>query len=108
MSLKQLKKRVERLESKVKHKNSHVPKLPKCLKLLLPVAKHWHNIGIFLEVSETTLEQIEADYDHCSDCVREMIKQWLKQVNPRPTWNALAGAVQAFDSGLVKKIRSMK
>ena len=77
-----------------------------CLKFLLPEAKHWHNIGIMLEVPEKTLEQIEADYhSDCQQCVREMIKSWLKQVDPPPSWEDLAEAVNEFNPSLARKIR---
>ncbi|MCG8622335.1 MAG: death domain-containing protein, partial [Proteobacteria bacterium] len=70
-----------------------------------PEAKHWHNIGSLLEISETTLEQIEADYPgDCQQCVREMIKSWLKQVDPPPSWKDLAEAIQIINPYLAKKI----
>ena len=106
LSLKQLKKRVEVLESKVKSLNQRSELCTRtCLKFLLPEAKHWHNIGTLLGISESNLEQIEADYPgRCQDCVREMIKVWLKQVEPRPTWKDLADAVEVINPMLSKKI----
>lgn len=106
LSLKQLKKRVELLESKMKSLNQPTELCTRtCLKFLLPEAKHWHNIGILLGISESNLEQIEADYPgSCQDCVREMIKVWLKQVNPRPTWKDLADAVAVINPRLSKRI----
>ena len=86
-------------QAKVKLSTKH------CLKILLPEAKHWHNIGIMLEVPEKTLEQIEADYPgDCQQCVREMIKRWLKQVDPPPSWEDLAEAVNEFNPSLARKI----
>ena len=105
LSLHQLKRRVEKLEKKSNKNQQTKPKLSTCLKLLLPEAKHWHNIGSLLEVSETTLEQIEADYPgDCQQCVREMIKSWLKQVDPPPSWRDLTEAVQIINPCLAKKI----
>lgn len=76
-----------------------------CLKFLLPEAKNWHNIGIMLDIPEPTLERIEADYhDDCQQSLREMIKSWLKQVDPTPTWKDLADAVHEFNPSLAKKI----
>jgi hypothetical protein len=72
LSLHQLKRRVEKLEKKRNKNQQTKPKLSICLKFLLPEAKHWHNIGSLLEVSEQTLEQIEADYlGDCQQCVRK-------------------------------------
>ena len=94
LSLHQLKRRVKKLEKK-SNKNCQIkPKLSTCLRFLLPEAKHWHNIGSLLEISETTLEQIEADYpSDCQQCVREMIKSWLKQVDPPPSCKDLGEAI---------------
>ena len=56
-------------------------------------------------LSESSLEQIECDYPgRCQDCVREMIKSWLKQVEPQPTWKGLAEAVGVVNPSLSRKI----
>ena len=106
LSLQQLKLRVEKLEKKNKSQNQRTkPKLSTSLKFLLPEAKHWHNIGSLLEIPEPTLEQIETSYPgDCQQCVREMIKSWLKQVDPPPSWKDLADAVQVINPYLAKKI----
>jgi hypothetical protein len=99
---------VEKLEKKGNKNQQTKPKLSTCLKFLLPEARHWHNIGSLLEVSEQTLEQIEADcpFD-CQQCIREMIKSWLKQVDPPPSWKDLAEAVRIINPNLGKKILTM-
>ena len=106
LSLKHLKQRVERLEKKVKNQSQHLQlKLSTCLKFLLPEARHWHNISTLLEVPEPTLEQIGAVYPgDCQQCVREMIKSWLKQVDPPPSWKNLAEVVHEINPSLAKKI----
>ena len=109
LSLKQIQRRVERIERHLKKQNQQA-KLElsaiNCLKFLLPVAKHWHNIGVLLGIDpDLTLEQIEADYPgDCQQCVREMIKSWLKQVDPPPSWKDLAEAVQIINPQLGRKI----
>ncbi|MCG8624677.1 MAG: death domain-containing protein [Proteobacteria bacterium] len=108
-SLKRIQRRVERIERHLKKQNQQAKlelSAKNCLKFLLPVAKHWHNIGILLGIDpDLTLEQIEADYpDDCQQCVREMIKSWLKQVDPPPSWKDLAEAVREFNPSLAKKI----
>ena len=76
-----------------------------CLKFLLPVAADWQNIGVFLNISDSDLKQIESDYSgRCRDCIREMIRKWLKQVNPAPTWKYLAEAVEIVDPGISEMI----
>lgn len=111
LSRKQLLRKVIQLENKLKRQkklkcrsnNKLCTKL--CLKLLLPLAKHWHNLGIFLGLPESTLEQIETDYDLCTNCLREMIKSWLRQLSPLPSWTSLAEAVQEFDPKRANDIR---
>ena len=108
LSLKQLTQRLERLERKVKNRNSqqtHQLSTATCLKFLLPVAADWQNIGVFLNVSDSDLKQIELDYSgRCRDCVHEMIRKWLKQVNPAPTWKYLAEAVETVDPSISEMI----
>ena len=111
LSLKQLHRRVERLEHHLKKQNQRAKlelSARNCLKFLLPVAKHWHNIGVMLGIDpERTLERIEADYPgDCQQCVREMIKSWLKQVDHRPNWKDLADAVHDINPSLAKQIKS--
>jgi hypothetical protein len=107
LSLKQIHRRVERIERHLKKQNKQAKQLStkNCLKFLLPEAKLWHNIGIMLGISEQILEQIEADYPgDCQQCVREMIKSWLKQVDTPPSWKDLAEAVQFFNPQLGRRI----
>ena len=108
LSLKQLQQRVDRLEKKLRSRTqqgSLALSTKSCLKLLLSEAKHWHNIGILLDIPESTLEQIETDYPgDCQQCVREMIKSWLKQVDPPPSWKDLVEAVRVVNPNLAKKI----
>ena len=99
---------MERLERKVKSQDSqqvHPLSTATCLKFLLPIAADWQNIGVFLQLPDSDLKQIESDYSgRCRDCVREMIRKWLKQVNPEPSWKRLAEAVEIIDSAIAEKI----
>lgn len=64
-------------------------------KELIPVAYLWENIGTLLGVDKGALKIIKKDYSgDCIDCLREMLSQWLKMVNPQPTWSVL---IQALD-----------
>ena len=108
LSLKQLQQRVERLERKVKTQNSKASQqlsTSACLKFLYPIAADWQNIGVFLNLPDSDLIQIESDYPgKCRDCVREMIRKWLKQVNPAPSWKNLAEAVEIVDPSIAERI----
>lgn len=72
--------------------------------LLFSSADEWENIGVFLDVPEGVLNTIAKDNSRSRDCLREMLKVWLKQIDPRPTWKALAEAVEKIDPNLSKTI----
>ena len=75
------------------------------MKFLLPEAKNWEIIGTLLDIPETVLDQIKADHpEDCRKCVRELIKNWFKQVNPPPSWKNLAEAVHEVNPCLAKEI----
>lgn len=74
------------------------------LKLLFSSADEWQNIGVFLDLPAGVLQTIAKDNSRSRDCLREMLGVWLKQTNPRPTWKALAEAVEPIDPNLSKTI----
>lgn len=73
---------------------------------MLPLTSDWYNIGVLLGIKEHVLTKIEADKPSVRDCLREMISEWLKQVDPPATWEALADAVEAFDEFKAQEIRA--
>ena len=79
-----------------------MPALHMCFKLSLDIAYEWQNIGVFLDVPDPSLKRIEADYRRSNDCLREMLREWLKQ--PNPTWKQLAEAVKRFNPNIAEKI----
>ena len=108
LSLKQIRRRVERIEHHLKKQNQQTKvklSTKNCLKLLLPEARNWQIVGSLLEIPEEILDRIEADHpSNCHLCVREVIKAWLKQVDPPPSWKNLAEAVRVLNPSLAKKI----
>ena len=56
----------------------------------------WYNIGLKLGTSPGTLDAIKASSkENVDDCITAMIKDWLKNGNPRPTWAAIAKALKS-------------
>ena len=55
----------------------------------------WYNIGLGLGLSVGTLETIQCNNRKYEDCFRDMLSKWLKKANPRPTWSALAEALES-------------
>ena len=74
-------------------------------KKLLPLATHWKTIGTLLRVSKPVLDKIKSDEEGANDRLQEMLSEWLRQIDPPPSWTALAEAVEAVDSSKAVEIR---
>ena len=55
----------------------------------------WYNIGLKLGILADTLDAISKDKQSCDDRYTEMLKQWLRRSDPKPTWDALANALRS-------------
>ena len=53
----------------------------------------WRFIGIALGFDTGTLDAIEHDKRKAEDCLSELISQWLRRSDPRPTRKAMAEAL---------------
>ena len=63
--------------------------------LLYQVRSKWYDMGIELELKVEELDNIKAEYTDLGECLTEMLKIWLKSINPLPTWKALGDALKA-------------
>ena len=86
--------------------SDQLPELKDALKFLLPLAAEWKTIGTLLGVQKHNLDIIQADEDGVRNRLREMLSEWLKQVDPSPTWAALADAVEVVNELKAKEIRT--
>ena len=59
----------------------------------------WYNIGLNLNIHMGTLDAIKKDNDDSDDRFRAMLITWLKTVQPKPTWEALAEALRSPSVG---------
>ena len=74
---------------------SECPKLSVLVEELFDVKKKWYNIGLQLNVPEETLDEIEcACRDDFEVALRRVLKEWRKQIEPRPTWDGLVVALR--------------
>ena len=55
----------------------------------------WRFIGIELGFDTGTLDAIEYDKKKAEDCLSELISEWLRQSDPRPTRTAMAKALES-------------
>ena len=73
------------------------PSLKDLLKELKQVASKWENIGVMLGIDSGVLDNIDADNPKsCENCLREMLKVWLKQLAPAPSWQAVVEALDVL------------
>ena len=83
-------------DSSVSHYSHSVrPTLPQLLKKLYNVAEKWEDIGILIEIESDKLNNVKKENNPSQrDCLREMLKIWMKQVSPPPTWSSMADALE--------------
>ena len=62
---------------------------------LLDVSHNWFNLGLKLKLNATTLVCVRDQYPDPSTALREMLLHWLKKVDPPPTWEGLACALES-------------
>ena len=74
--------------------------------LLSKVSADWEDIGLALELKEGQLSAIKSDHRDSNKCFREMLKLWLKQVEPPPTWSAIIDAIDILEyESLAEELR---
>ena len=81
------------------------PKLKDVLKRLISLASNWKTIGGLLGVERHVLDNIKKDEDDVRDCLHAMLSEWLKQVDPQPTWKDIVDAIEEVDSSKAEEIR---
>ena len=63
---------------------------------LYAVNTEWYNLGLELGQQVSTLDSIEDKYGgDPSKCFRQVLKEWLKGVDPPPTWQGMANALKS-------------
>ena len=85
------------------------PTLKYLIKELHPkVSGKWDDIGIELEVDDKLLVQIKKDYpEDNNQCLKEMLREWLKANNPPPSWEAIAQVMDDMEENeLATHLRS--
>ena len=73
------------------------------------VATIWEQIGGVLGVSVGFLESTKRKYPgDCQMCFMEMLKEWMKQVDPPPSWSVIISAMENIPghNSLVQTLRN--
>lgn len=81
------------------------PELKDVLKQLLGLASHWKIIGGLLGLESQLLDKIKSDGEGAQECLLSMLSEWLKQVDPPPTWEDIAEAVESVNANKAQEIR---
>lgn len=85
---------------------SPIPQLCDVFELLIPTASDWQEIAVLLKIPPSVTEKIEQKNMKVTACLRAVLTEWLKQTNPRPSWNALAKALKLLgNETIAEKIR---
>ena len=69
--------------------------------LLSKVSADWEDIGLALDLEQGQLSAIRSDHRESNKCFREMLKLWLNQVEPPPTWSAIIDAIDTLQHKLL-------
>lgn len=71
------------------------------------VANKWEDIGILLGIEDGQLAKVKADYPmNSGSCLREMLRIWLKKVEPQPLWTDLIDSLNALgEEKLAQQLR---
>ena len=76
---------------------------------LLDVSDKWFNLGLELQLCVGTLRRVRNQYTDLSEALREMLLHWLMMVDPPPTWEGLACALESRTVGeprLAERLRT--
>ena len=75
---------------------------------LFGVSQKWYNIGLQLFLNADTLDNIRSNCGSSTqDCLLEVLKVWLRKVNPYPTWKAVVGALESVVVGEPKLAQNL-
>lgn len=82
------------------------PELKDLFRQLYPLADHWENIGCLLGIKQHALKRIKKDEENVHDRLQEMLSEYLKQVDPLPTWKNIIDTVDIIDSSKAKEMNA--
>ena len=90
------------------HQTPTKPELKDLIKeLLTKSSDKWENIGILLGIEPGRLDAIKVAENQPQNCLREMLKIWLRSVSPPPSWAAIAEAIDLLgDEKLADHLRT--
>ena len=82
------------------------PELKDLFRQLYSLAAQWKSIGTMLGVQANVLKAIKTDEVDVHDCLQAVLSEYLKQVDPSPTWKDVIDAVDATDPNKAKEMET--
>lgn len=85
-----------------------LPELKDLFTELYSKANKWEDIGIMLKIEDSILSRIKIDHNNdCTGCLREMLRAWLKSVDPQPSWSSVIECLRCVEENpLAEKLQS--
>ena len=78
--------------------------LPQVFRAVFDARTKWYDIGLELKIDPASLDAIQEDNPrNAQNCLRDMLKKWLRRSQPKATWRALVEALESplVDEGLL-------
>lgn len=71
----------------------NISNLERLLRLLGEAQNEYYNLGLHLKLRPHILKTIEHDYSSTKRRFTETLMEWLKMINPQPSWKGLIHAL---------------
>ncbi len=81
------------------------PRLLVLCRELQVLSQRWREVGDYLELAEEELENAQSSGSTPSDCLKNMLKVWLRRVDPPPMWKAIVEVVEFMEPELALKLK---
>ena len=81
------------------------PEHSEVFRLLLDISSEWDNIGALLKISPGTLANINQESSTLNSKLRYMLNEWMKMVDPPPSWKQLIAAVESFNEAKAEELK---
>lgn len=82
------------------------PDLAKVFKETIPISAEWKNLGTLLNIPSNILDEIAANETEARGRLRQMLIEWLKLINPQPSWGQLIDALEPLNQTKAAELRS--
>ena len=69
------------------------------LEAVAHVCAKWKLIGLQLGMPPEKLDEIKSEHKDPRNCFLEVLNEWLKGLDPEPTWEGLAKALRSKSVG---------